>query len=258
MGEDNERKLNIFKGAVNMAMEWFNRVTGELDDHLKSICDKYDQVGHMSIEQSTKHPRIEFFVETEDDDREIFCTLFFDPHNEEFYLESFDLDLEQPARIILSDITDVLDAVHENLHDFMDDDDTSEVYYVDTEEFEDEDDEDDFDDDDEIYLLDEEDEYYIGEVVDEENILEEIGVEWETPEVTAFQILDDVEITYQFGVVSATGEGVLKRVNRYWAEDDLYKDESIFTFSKEEASTIIAMVASHMDSLPGFEDIISH
>ncbi len=217
-----------------MAMEWFNRVTGELDDHLKSICDKYDQVGHMSIDQSAKHPRIQFFVETEDDEREIFSTLLFDPHNEEFYVESFDLDLEQPARIILSDTQDVIDAVHENLHDYLDGDD------------------------DEIYLLDDEDEYYIGEVVDEENILEEIGVEWESPEVTAFHIMDDVEITYQFGIVNTTGEGVLKRVNRFWTEDELYKDESIFTFSKEECSTIIAMVASHMDSLPGFEDIISH
>jgi len=237
-----------------MTMEWFNRVTGELDDHLKSICDKYDQVGHMTIDQSAKHPRIEFFVETEDDDREIFSTLFFDPHNQEFYVESFDLELEQPARVILTDTQDVIDAVHEHLHDFMDED--NESYYVD--EFDDEDDDDEYLLEDGEYVFEDGDQYYVGEVVDDENVLEQIGVEWETPEVTAFQIEDEVEITYQFGVVSATGEGVLRRVNRLWVDDeDLYKDESIFTFSKEEASTIIAMVASHMDSLPGFEDIIN-
>ncbi|MFX3675202.1 MAG: hypothetical protein ACE3JQ_12270 [Paenisporosarcina sp.] len=227
-----------------MTMEWFHRVTSELDDHLTSICDKYDQVGHMTIDQSAKHPRIEFFVETDDDDREIFSTLFFDPHNEEFYVESFDLELEQPARVILTDIQDVIDAVHEHLHDFMDDD--NETYYVDE-----------LDDDDE-YILEDGEEYYVGEVIEEGNVLEKIGIEWETPEVTAFQIEDEVEITYQFGVVSTTGEGVLRRVNRLWVDDeDLYKDESIFTFSKEEASTIIAMIASHMDTLPAFEDIIN-
>lgn len=226
-----------------MSMEWFNRVTGELQDHLKSICEKYDQTGHMTIDQSTKHPRIDFFVETEDDEREFFCTILFDPHNEEFYLESFDLDLEQPARIILADSKDVIDAVHESFHDFMNGD--SEVYYVDANSTEDE-----------FVIEDDEEEYYIGEAVNEENILEEIDVQWETPEVTAFQIEDEVEITYQFGIVTGTGDGVLRRVNRVWTEDEeLYKDESSFSFTKEEASTIIAMIASNMDTMTGYEDL---
>lgn len=234
-----------------MSMEWFNRVSGELQDNLNSICEKYDQTGHMTIDQSARHPRIEFFVETEDDEREFFCTLLFDPHNEEFYLESFDLDLKQPARIILSDIEDVVDAVHESFHSFMNDD--SDLYFED----------DDEDDDDEYVLLDDDDDddddYFIGELVDDENSLEELGVEWESPEVTAFLIEDEVEITYQFGVISATGNGVLRRVNRIWTDDaELYKDESIFSFTKDEASTIIAMIASHMDTMTGYEDLTGH
>ena len=47
-----------------MSMEWFNRVTGELQDHLNSICEEYDKVGQLTIDQSAKHPRVEFFVET--------------------------------------------------------------------------------------------------------------------------------------------------------------------------------------------------
>ena len=101
-----------------MSMEWFNRVTSELHDHLNSICDKYDQVGHMSIDQSAKHPRIEFFVEMEDDERDYFCTLHFDPHNAEFYVETFDYEFEQPTRIILTDIEDIIDAIHDIFHDF--------------------------------------------------------------------------------------------------------------------------------------------
>lgn len=225
-----------------MSMEWFNRVSGELQDNLKSICEKYDQTGHMTSDQSAKHPRIEFFVEINDDERDYFCTLLFDPHNEEFYVESFDLDFEQPARIILADIEDVIDAVHESFHTFMNDE--SEVYFVDE-----------IDHKEDYVLEDEEGEFYIGEVLDEEDTLEEITVDWETPEVTAFQIADEVEVTYQFGLDSTNGNGVLRRVNRIWTDEaELYEDESTFTFTKEEASTIIAMIASHMDTITGYND----
>lgn len=208
-----------------MSIEWFDRVSGELQEHLESICEKYDQVGHMSIDRGAKHPRIEFFVETEDDDRDYFCTLFFDPHNEDFYIETFDFEYEQTSRTLLSDIEDIIDAVHESFHIFMNDD---------------------YDEDDESFEVDSDD-------IDSD-IFEEIDVEWETPEVTAFTYEDEVEVTYQFGVVQETGDGVLRRINRIRTDDDdLIKDETNFIFSKEEASTIIAMIASHMDSLSEFD-----
>ncbi|WP_108586638.1 hypothetical protein [Paenisporosarcina sp. OV554] len=230
-----------------MSMEWFNRVTGELQDHLNSICEEYDQIGQMTIDQSAKHPRVEFFVETEGNERDYFCTLLFDPHNEEFYVETFDYEFEQPARIILADIEDVIDAVHDSFHDFINGD--SDMFVAVDGNDDDEDDE---------FLLedDDEEEYYIGEIVEEENMLNEVEIEWETPEVTAFQIEDEVEVTYQFGVVSTTGNGVLRRVNRFWSEDDeFYKEESALSFTKEEASTIIAMIASNMDKMTSYEDM---
>lgn len=102
-------------------------------------------------------------------------------------------------------------------------------------------------DDNEILDLDD-------EVDDSGDIFEEIDVEWETPEVTAFTYEDEVEVTYQFGVVQETGDGVLRRINRIKdVENKLIKDETNFIFSKEEASTIIAMVASHMDLLTEFD-----
>ena len=230
-----------------MSMEWFNRVTGELQDHLNSICEEYDKVGQLTIDQSAKHPRVEFFVETEGNERDYFCTLLFDPHNEEFYVETFDYEFEQPARIILADIEDVIDAVHDSFHDFINGD--SEMFVaVDGNE----------DDEDDEFLLedDDEEEYYIGEIVEEENMLNEVEIEWETPEVTAFHIEDEVEVTYQFGVVSTTGNGVLRRVNRFWSEDDeFYKEESALSFTKEEASTIIAMIASNMDKITSYENM---
>lgn len=45
-----------------MTTEWFDRVTEELQDHLNSICEQYDQVGHMNINRASKHPRIEFLL----------------------------------------------------------------------------------------------------------------------------------------------------------------------------------------------------
>lgn len=230
-----------------MSMEWFDRVVGELQDHLESICEKYDQEGQMAVERGSKHPRIEFFVDYDDGEREYFYLLYFDPHNEEFYTETIDEDLEQPARVILSDIDDIVDAVHEGFHDYINDDqDELDVVYA-TEE------------DDTLYYeddgIDEGEELYMSELIDEDDILEEIDVEWETPEVTAFLKEDEVEVTYQFGLVQETGDGVLRRINRIWTEDDeMVKDETNFIFTKEEAPTIIAMIASHMDSMQGYDD----
>lgn len=227
-----------------MSMEWFDRVVGELQDHLESICEKYDQEGQMAVERGSKHPRIQFFVDYDDGERDYFYILYFDPHNEEFYTETFDEELEQPARVILSDIDDIVDAVHEGFHDYISEDEEIDIVYA-------------ADNDDSLYLdTDEEDDedLYMTEIIDD-NIFEEIDVEWETPEVTAFFKEDDVEVTYQFGLVEATGDGVLRRINRIWTEDDeIFKDETNFIFTKEEAPTIIAMIASHMDSMQGYED----
>ncbi|WP_040208811.1 hypothetical protein [Neobacillus jeddahensis] len=229
-----------------MSLEWFDRVSAELQEHLESICEEYDQVGQMTIERAAKHPRIEFFVDTADTDtekldRDYFCTLFFDPQNEEFYIDTFDVDSGHTAKIILSDIEEIIEEVHASLHDYINDDD----HYT----------------DDGVYLQSE-----VGNDVEEcqsedyeaiqdnkDDIFEEIDVDWSTPEVTAFKHEDEVEVTYQFGVVQATGDGVLKRINRIWTTDDeLIKDESHFIFSREEATTIIAMIASHMDQLSEF------
>lgn len=222
----------LLKGGVMMNLEWFDRVCGELQDSLDSICNKYDENGGMQIERGARHPRIDFFTEGEEVEREYFCTLYFDPHNEEFYIESFDADLGYETKVVLADIEDIVDAVHESFHNYMDDDLVEEVVI-----------EDDFDDAD-----------YDDDFDDEETILEEVDVEWETPEVTAYYEEDEVEVTYQFGIVQETGDGVLKRINRIWTDDDeMLKDETNFIFSKEEASTIIAMIASHMDSLSSMD-----
>ncbi|KHF39977.1 hypothetical protein [Halalkalibacter okhensis] len=213
-----------------MTLDWFDRVSAELQDDLESICEKYDQIGHMSIDKGAKHPRIEFFVETEENDREYFCTLFFDPFNNEFYIESFDLDLDLSSRTMLEDIDDIIDAVHESFHDFMEDED-----YVSAFEYEYADQDDDYIDDD----------------------YETLEVDWETPEVTAYiDENEDVEITYKFGVIQETGDGILQRTNRVKTQDnELIKDEFNFIFSKDEASTIIAMIASHMDSIQSLDTL---
>lgn len=226
---------------MTMTTEWFDRVTEELQDHLNSICEQYDQVGHMNINRASKHPRIEFFVaSTDEEERDYFCTILFDPYNEEFYVESFDVELNQPTRIMLDDITDIIEAVHESFHEFLEDDSDIEWIYMDEE--------DGLDD----YVIDDDD-----DDDDDEIMLEEIDVEWETPEITAFLIDDKMEVTYQFGIDSANGDGVLRRRNRSWTDTEQeLVDESTFTFTKDEASTIIAMIASHMDKMVGYDDII--
>jgi hypothetical protein len=211
-----------------MSLEWFDRVTGELQDHLESICEKYDQVGHMTIERGAKYPRIEFFVETEDDERVYFSTISYDPAHSEFFYETFDPEMGHTSKTILFDIEDIIDAVHESLHDYINEEDM----------------EDDF------VLEEDQEEFDLGDRFEEADLFQEIDVEWETPEVTAFIQEDEVEVTYQFGVITETGDGVLRRINRIWTdEDELIKDESNFIFSKQEAGTIIAIIASNMDKL---------
>lgn len=220
-----------------MNLEWFDRVCGELQDSLDSICSKYDEEnGGMSVERGAKHPRIDFFTESDGEEREYFCTLYFDPHNEEFYMESIDPELGYESKVVLHDIEEIIDAVHESYHNYVDE-------------------EDDFaEDDSEFNELDNDVDYYELDEQGENIYLENIDVEWETPEVTAYYKEDEVEVTYQFGIVQDTGDGVLKRINRIWTtDDDMIKDETNFIFSKEEASTIIAMIASHMDSLSPME-----
>ncbi|OCA81949.1 hypothetical protein [Pseudobacillus wudalianchiensis] len=210
-----------------MSLEWFDRVSEELQDHLESICEKYDEVGHMTIDRAAKHPRIEFFVETSEDESEYFCSLYFDPYNEEFYVKTLELDLEQMSKTVLPDIEDIIDEVHESFHEFMEGGSG-------------------WDDDDEFEF-----EFEANEEVDE--VFDQIDVEWSTPEVTAYAHEDEVEVTYQFGVIEETGDGVLRRVNRIkTVDDELIEDETNFIFSKEEANTIIAMIASHADSLSEF------
>ena len=222
-----------------MSLEWFDRAAGELQDHLQSICNKYDQDGGMFMERGAKHPRIEFYV-MEYEEKAYFFTLFFDPHNEEFYMETFDSEFGHVGKNILPDIEDIVDAVHEGLHDFMQ---------------EDSDFDDDFDEEEIAETVSGTSRFHSGGEGDSE--FYEIDVEWETPEVTAYYQEDEVEVTYQFGIVQETGDGLLKRVNRIWTEDkDIIKDETNFMFSKEEASTIIAMIASHMDSLTSMDETL--
>ncbi|WP_203362727.1 hypothetical protein [Bacillus sp. REN10] len=200
-----------------MALEWFERVSEELEEHLESICEKYDQVGHMTVDRAAKHPKIEFFVETDENEAEYFCSVFFDPYNEEFYVKTFEVDMEYMSKTILPDIEDIVDEVHESFHEFIEGTDD--------------------------YSFNMEDDHY-----------EEIEVEWTTPEVTAYAHKDEVEITYQFGIVQETGDGVLRRVNRIQTvEEEQLEDVTNFVFSKEEANTIIAMIASHVDALSEFE-----
>ncbi|WP_209122166.1 hypothetical protein [Alkalihalobacillus sp. BA299] len=224
-----------------MSLEWFDRVCGELQDYMESICEEYDEMGHITVDRAAKHPRIECFVEMEDDEREFFCTLFFDPHNEEFYIEEFDIDMEQTSRTILPDIEDIIEAVHESFHAYLD-----EFEFVDEIEGSDE-------DEDEMILLDED-----GEIVDDEDDYEYdeivVDVEWTTPEVMAYTYMDEVEVSYQFGVIHDTGDGILRRVNRIKTEDnELLEDESNFIFSKEEAGTIIELIENNMEAMDGFD-----
>ncbi|WP_096200647.1 hypothetical protein [Bacillus sp. FJAT-45350] len=226
-----------------MALEWFDRVCAELQDYLESICEEYDELAHMTINRAAKHPSIDFFVENEEDEREYFNTLFFDPNNEEFYVEEFDTLGEQTTRIILNDFEDIVEDVHEAFHEFMGDEDA--LVYEDGELVDELDEEE--------YL--EEDDYDDDEDDDEEIYEEIVDVDWTSPEVLAYSYMEEVEVAYQFGIVQDTGDGVLRRVNRIMTEEDeMIEDETNFIFSKEEAGTIMELIENNIDLMDGFDE----
>ncbi len=223
-----------------MSLEWFDRVCSEMQDSLESICEDYDELGQMRIDRAAKHPKIEFFIEYEDDDREVFCTLFFDPHNEEFYMEEFDFTAGDTYRQILTDIEEILDAVHESFHNYMD----TEIEEISEDEYVTEQDEEIFDDDDGSDEA----------IVDGGEYDIVVDVDWTSPEVLAYSYLDEVEVTYKFGVLKETGDGILHRVNRIFTEDnETIEDETNFIFSKEEAGAIIELIEGNMDAMEGFD-----
>lgn len=224
-----------------MSLEWFDRVCSEMQDHLESICEQYDEIGHMRIDRAAKHPKIEFYVEYEEEEREVFCILFFDPHNEEFYLEEFDLSAGETYRQILPDIEEILDAVHEIFHNYMEIEEEDDVI----ENGEDDiivDENADIYDDDEPHVMTDGGEYDV--VVD---------VDWTTPEVLAYSYLDEIEVTYKFGVIKETGDGILHRVNRIFTDNETIEDETNFIFSKEEAGAIVELIENNIDAMEGFD-----
>lgn len=206
-----------------MSLEWFDRVCEELQDHLESICEQYDEIGQMAIIRAAKHPRIECFVESEDQVREYFCTIFFDPLNTEFYVRTFELEIDQLSKTVLPDIEDIIEEVHESFHEFL----TEEDEY-----------EDDFDE-----------EY---EDDDDDEILETVDIEWSDTEVIAYE--DEVEVAIQFGIIQETGDGILRRVTRIQTgRGKEIEDESHFIFSREEAETILALIASNLNILKKYD-----
>ncbi|WP_026672226.1 hypothetical protein [Alkalihalobacterium bogoriense] len=220
-----------------MSLEWFDRVCSELQDSMESICEQYDEVGQIQIDRASKHPKIECYIELDDGERDYFCSLLFDPHNEEFYIVEYDLETEHTARIILDDIDDIIEVVHETFHDAIDAYELVDEEIVESDEYE-------------------EEGVYVDSEELEEGVFEEviIDVDWTTPEVLAYSYLDEVEVAYRFGIVQETGDGVLRRVNRIVTEDDtVIEDESDFVFSKEEAGTIIELIEGHMDEMDGFD-----
>lgn len=219
-----------------MSLEWFDRVCSEMQDHLESICEQYDEIGHMRIDRAAKHPKIEFYVEFEEEEREVFCTLLFDPHNEEFYIEEFDLMAGETYRQILPDIDEILDTVHEMFHNFM--------------EIEDADDEDDINEDEEVDIYDEDEQHVLTDGGQYDVV---VDVDWTTPEVLAYSYLDEIEVTYKFGVIKETGDGILHRINRIFTDSETIEDETNFIFSKEEAGAIVELIESNMDAMEGFD-----
>lgn len=202
-----------------MSLEWFYRMENAVRISLPDLCEGFEDLEILfDTDPTEKHPSFLFSVEAGNEFEE-FCVILFDTTSQEFYSYHFDEEAELHAKVLFSNVDEMLSFIHASFHDY----------------------------------LEEIDEDYVAELDDEENDfgfsdmgeLEDSGVEWITND-KYLHIEDNTpdfetkySIHYRLGLEPETGDGVLVR-NSVTKHDDEEVEENIVFFFKEEEAQYIA------------------
>ncbi|RSK27247.1 hypothetical protein EJF36_10345 [Bacillus sp. HMF5848] len=210
-----------------MSLEWYYRVEPLVRTSLPDICESFDDydVIFESI-TSTKHPSFQFFIVFDDEETALFCSIHFDPINQEFYSLYYDEESEYEVKVLMHDVQDILDYIHTAFHEVLD-------------EIEDMEDIENFEDD------------IIDDLTVEENFEDELtdeSIEWISNDkyIHVESHTNDKHtqdnIHYKLGFVRDTGDGVLYRKTITSIEDEEVEEEVIFYFKEEEANYLIELL----------------
>ncbi|MCA1030282.1 hypothetical protein LCL95_04420 [Bacillus timonensis] len=212
-----------------MSLEWFYRMENAVRNSLPDVCQGFDQFDILFDTDTTEqNPTFSFSIETPDDLDE-FCFIHFDPTNQEFYAYHFDEVVEYHAKILFTNLDDILSYVHTAFHEYF------EEFGL---EYEDENDE-------------------FGEGYNVTSYLDEEAdnIEWISNEkyihIESNQQENNVKhaILYKMGIDQTTGEGVLFR-NTISTEGGEDSEERVHLyFKEEEAMYMIDLLNDYVNTI---------
>ncbi|MDF0725623.1 hypothetical protein PY093_02705 [Cytobacillus sp. S13-E01] len=213
-----------------MSLEWFSRMENVVRVSLPDVCEgSRDFEILFDTDTTEQHPSYIFSIDLGDEDDE-FCIINFDPINQEFYSYHFDDEAELHAKVLFSNLDEMLSFIHTAFHEYLEEFDAEYVEQLTDDEEETLDDEDfindvEQDDDNEDY-----DDYEEIEWISNDKY---IHIEDNNP-------YDSMEhaISYKVGKMRDTGEGVLLR-NTITRQNGGESEEKIMFFFREEEATYI-------------------
>ena len=216
------------------SLDWYYRMEQFIRNSLPELSEEFSPFDiYMEGNVTEFHPSFSFTLSYDEEELE-FCTILFDPVNQEFYSYYLHDELELDCKILLNDLDEVLDFIYFSFQAYMDEissiieelDETVKVPIEDSEEME------------------EELEIPIGP--DEENV-DWISNDKHVHIETTNQLgRNEYMIHLKIGVDRETGDGVLYR--NILATDDEGEEETIFfPFKLEEAEFLVELLQDYID-----------
>ncbi|MBE4909968.1 hypothetical protein IMZ08_18180 [Bacillus luteolus] len=232
-----------------MSLEWFSRMENAVRVSLPDVCEGFEDFELLFDTDTTEqHPSFIFSVDLGEETYE-FCVINFDTINQEFYSYHFDEVAELHAKVLFSNLDEMLSFIHAAFHEYLDEFD---------DEYEDllEEDEDDVLDDDMFGdVIYEGDSVYEGDVFDEQDEDFEDEIEWisndkyiHIEDNNPYQNVEHA-ISYRLGKLTDTGDGVLLRNTITRENGEETEEEVLLIFKEEEASYIIDLVSEYLSSM---------
>lgn len=221
------------------SLDWFYRMEHALRNSLpemEEVFNPYDIYLEGNITEF--HPSFTFTVDIEDDEKE-FCSILFDPVNQEFYSYYYNDLLDLDSKILLNDLEEMLDYIRTRFYELLDEMDLEDLEWEEYIKYSSE-------------TVKEEDKEQNGE---EEIILgpSEDDIEWISNdkhvhiETTNDLGRNEYMIHLKVGMDKETGDGILYRNILAVGDEDEDEEERMFIpFKPEEAEYIIQLMEDYL------------
>jgi len=212
-------------------LEWLSRIEQAIRISLPEVSAKFDDYEiRLTVNTTKKHPSLSFYTEMDTIIYE-FCTIHFDPVNQELYSYYLNEDFELNSKILFTELEEIIDFIYDAFFDFLDhvDEDDENVQAESSEENE---------------QLESELPYSEIDVI-EENIQWisndkhlEIEQNWNGG--------DHFTILLKLGVNTENGDGLLYRSVIFEEDGNEVQETNFFSFKEEEAEYVIDLLNDYI------------